>query len=351
MGSDTYSHIYPVKTLTKIVSEPTFATLFQLQKELQMNSRSVPSTRGGGMHGHLSLVLPAAAYLVKAGHAFDPPVHPGVAPAHDPTLTALENAAIDRAHDVALKEITIYARTELALKQQIWEAVDEEHYKHLSNGMDGYADVSVLAILIHLWSEYGQITATAKVANMAKLKNDFDSSQPISTLWNHIAAIQDFAQAANMPIAADIIVSETLEVLERTGIYCQPVRNFKGQHPDTTWTVALLKQEFNRIYKTKAFDVSAKSAGYHGANAIAPKTTVDSKYIPTNEFACEIFYCHSHGIGTNPKHTSMTCTNKGPNHEDKATFQNRMGGVCYVIGSNRTNKRNTAEKSTTEKKN
>ena len=315
-----------------------------------MNARSVVSTRGGGMHGHLSLVLSDAAYLLKTGHAFNPPVHPGDPPVHGPGVTGPVIAALDRAYDLALKEVRIYSGTELALKQQLWEAVDERHYKSLSNGMDGYADVSVRTILAYLWDEYGQIAATAKFANMSKLKDDFDSSQPIATLWNHIAAIQDFAQAANTPIAEDIIVAETLEVLERTGIYCQPTRNFKGSHPDTTWTVALLKQEFNRVYKTKAFDVSAKSAGYHGANAIVPKTTTDSKYIPTNEFACEIFYCHSHGIGINPKHTSMTCTNKGPNHEDKATFQNRMGGVCYVIGSNRNNKRNTTEKSTTEKK-
>ena len=199
-----------------------------------MNARSVTSTRGGGMHGHLALVLSAAAYLLKTGHAFNPPLHPGIPPVHGPGTTAPVIAALDRAYDLALKEVTIYSSTELALKQQLWEAVDESHYKSLSVGMDGYADVPVCTILAHLWSDFGQIAATAKFANMSKLKNDFDSSQPITELWNHIAAIQDFAQAANTPIAEDIIVSETLEVLERTGLYCQPTRNFKGNHPDTT---------------------------------------------------------------------------------------------------------------------
>jgi hypothetical protein len=38
------------------------------------------------------------------------------------------------------------------------------------------------------------------------------------------------------------------------------------------------------------------------------------------------FYCHTHGVR---KHHSHECTNPGPNHNNQATFKNRMGGSNY----------------------
>lgn len=38
------------------------------------------------------------------------------------------------------------------------------------------------------------------------------------------------------------------------------------------------------------------------------------------------YYCSTHGYGTNPTHTSLTCRNKGLNHNDAATAANPMGG-------------------------
>ena len=40
----------------------------------------------------------------------------------------------------------------------------------------------------------------------------------------------------------------------------------------------------------------------------------------------EIFYCWSHGFGTNPEHISCKCTRKMEGHIDNATRENRQGG-------------------------
>ena len=40
----------------------------------------------------------------------------------------------------------------------------------------------------------------------------------------------------------------------------------------------------------------------------------------------ELFYCWSHGFGTNPKHTSCQCTKEKEGHIDRATKRNRQGG-------------------------
>ncbi len=67
---------FPHPKLTPIVSTPNNTALKHLTKELYANARAIPSTRGGGGHGHLGLIMPAAEYLVVTGVAFQLPAHP-----------------------------------------------------------------------------------------------------------------------------------------------------------------------------------------------------------------------------------------------------------------------------------
>ncbi len=46
---------FPFGTLTPINGKPTNTTLQVLQRQLFTNARSVPSARGGGLHGHLAI--------------------------------------------------------------------------------------------------------------------------------------------------------------------------------------------------------------------------------------------------------------------------------------------------------
>ena len=41
------------------------------------------------------------------------------------------------------------------------------------------------------------------------------------------------------------------------------------------------------------------------------------------------FYCHTHGFGKNPLHTSGTCINRSPGHNEYATATDTMGGSTY----------------------
>jgi hypothetical protein len=42
-------------------------------------------------------------------------------------------------------------------------------------------------------------------------------------------------------------------------------------------------------------------------------------------------YCWTHGSSRNRRHTSMTCNNKHADHQDAATFTDKMGGSTEVI--------------------
>jgi hypothetical protein len=47
-----------------------------------------------------------------------------------------------------------------------------------------------------------------------------------------------------------------------------------------------------------------------------------------------MFYCHSHSLGTNPVHASMTCRTRGPGHDTTPTVNNMHSG-CNLIQRHR----------------
>eukprot|EP00978_Attheya_sp_CCMP212_P027739 scaffold93591_cov49-Attheya_sp.AAC.2 len=79
--TDAITVYFPVKTLTPLsidTDEPTYEKSMIARDQLNGNAASIPSLRGGGIHGHLALTLTDAEYLQVANNvAFVAPVHPG----------------------------------------------------------------------------------------------------------------------------------------------------------------------------------------------------------------------------------------------------------------------------------
>jgi len=63
------------ETVTKINGQPTNQDLTILEKELIAILANIPTTLGGGNHGHAGIVMDPARYLLTAGVPF---VNPGI---------------------------------------------------------------------------------------------------------------------------------------------------------------------------------------------------------------------------------------------------------------------------------
>ena len=59
---DYRSTFFPFKNLTRIVGEPTLVSLLTLRDQIKANAASVYTTLGGGIHGHLGLVVTPTVY-------------------------------------------------------------------------------------------------------------------------------------------------------------------------------------------------------------------------------------------------------------------------------------------------
>jgi hypothetical protein len=108
MTTQSASYPLPHAQLTPILGKPTAAAIRQLKKEIYANARSLHSDRGGGLNGHLGIVMPNAAYFLRAGTAFTAPNHPGPQPEHAATATAAQITAANRNHDHSLDEFKTY---------------------------------------------------------------------------------------------------------------------------------------------------------------------------------------------------------------------------------------------------
>ena len=72
IGVDYKNNQFEYPELTRIIGEPTTATLIVLLKEVQANASSVHTDLGGGEDGHLGLVCTPQVYqeLVPNGYPY-----------------------------------------------------------------------------------------------------------------------------------------------------------------------------------------------------------------------------------------------------------------------------------------
>jgi hypothetical protein len=80
-STDNYIEMrFPKPILTPIKDVPMYETIAKLEKEINSNTMSIPSARGGGQHGHLAIT--PAKYLALTEVVFDPPLSPGATQKH-----------------------------------------------------------------------------------------------------------------------------------------------------------------------------------------------------------------------------------------------------------------------------
>ena len=163
---------FQIKNPTAITGEPTYESLKHLHNDLKVNAQTVPSTRGGGNHGHLGLVLSAVDYQLITLTPFILPINPG-----DFTLPLNVNLTMNQI--TVLKENHISQReqyekvsaVEAALKQFLVEAIHSDYLLEIRNSTTQMLEGSIPIILEHLFAAYGNLTAKTFSSKQQDLTN------------------------------------------------------------------------------------------------------------------------------------------------------------------------------------
>lgn len=335
---------FPHQELSPVTStndRPDYASLVLLRQEIYANALAIPSTRGRGTDGHLDLVTTDTKYMAITTHAKTPPANPGPNPADPPRMetrdtphTSQEFAEARRTHARDLLEFRTYVTVESLLKRLILKAVPSTFTYELADIELGYAQVSTLQVLEHLYLSYGSVSGDELLKNMENLSRQWAPDQQLEDLWVQIRQCQAYAAAFD-PITDKTIVRLTIDNLEKSGVFTQALHDWR-QRPDPEHTIPNMKTAFNKANKDRLRSLNSSTAGFAGAastnsnkeNALPPHKLSGSKPdgpSPSNPMG--FHYCWTHGLFVSKdNHNSKTCRTRAPNHQENATAFNMMGG-------------------------
>jgi len=356
MTSSSTSITFPHAQLTAIIGTPTNTALKQLTKELYANARAIPSTRGGGGHGHLGLIMPVAEYITLAGIAFQLPAHPGPTPIHAVAANAATRQENIRLYEATLKELAIATTVREEIKKQLLEAIERLYLAALDDDTFGFAEVSVADMLTHLRTNYSPITRRDLEANRASIASVWTPEDPIEALWERIREVQRISIAGGDPLTDGAIRDLTLLLFESTGVFTTACDTWRVR-PVANQTLVEFRLHFAAENKERLRKLTAAQLGYHSASAAvgitqmhisddftthsanaassvrpAPPPTPSPR--PQNQATphvitddgVQMFYCWTHGLGFNRTHTSATCANPADGHRTSATATNMQNG-------------------------
>jgi hypothetical protein len=334
--------LFPHQELSPVTStneRPDYASLVHLRQQLYANALSIPSTRGRGTDGHLDVVTSDERYLAITTETRSLPANPGPDPAlparmatRESPHTADEFAEARRIHARNLLAFRTCATVESLLKRQLLQAVPSTFLFETMDIELGYAQVSTLDLLEHLYINYGSVTADELSTNMDNLSRQWDADQQLEDLWAQITRCAAFAKDHD-PITEKTIVRVTINNLEKSGVFTQAIQDWQKMK-ETDHTITNMKATFNLANKERLQSLSSSAAGFAGRviNNKENRPLQINPAVPDGPYSLAqnplgFYYCWSHGLLlSRENHSSSTCCSRSPGHKEDATTRNMMGG-------------------------
>jgi hypothetical protein len=334
--------LFPQQELSPITStneRPNYASLVHLQQQLYANALSIPSTRGQGTDGHLNVVTLDARYLAITTEMRSLPANPGPDPAlpvrmatRESPHTADEFAKARRVHTRNLLAFQTCATVKSLLKRQLLQTVPSTFLFETMDVELGYAQVSTLGLLEHLYLNYGIVTANELSTNMDNLSRKWDADQQLEDLWAQITRCAAFAKDHD-PITEKTILRVTINNLKKSGVFTQAIQDWRKMR-EADHTITNMKVSFNLANKECIRSLSSSAAGFAG-RVITNKenrTPQINPAVPNGPYSLAqnpmgFYYCWSHRLLlSRENHSSSTCRSRSPGHKEDATARNMVGG-------------------------
>jgi hypothetical protein len=364
---------FPVQTLPPVAvstTQPTYASILAARIALNSNATTIASSAGGGLHGHLALVMAPAEYLALTGVAFDAPIAPPALD-HIAGATAAQIIEDNRLHKSATAVFQKYHYTDQALRQQLIAATPDVYIQAVKDPLLGFGRVTTLTILTHLRATYGEITAEDLEANQLSMAADWNPPTPIEDLFEQLRAGEAFAVDGGDPPSEPRLVRLGYSIIRKTGLFEVACREWRYK-ATADKTFANLQIHFKQGDRDRQLTATAGTAGYHGAHNVAgpplhstpniemaamqeqiaaltaamaaaspyaapPSAIPGTVYTGPNMAATVATattgtptYCWTHGSSNNSRHTSATCMNPAEGHQAIATLDNPLGGSTRV---------------------
>ena len=135
------------------------------------------------------------------------------------------------------KLVKQYDATDKALKQLLLSAVDDMFVRTLRHRHVGYANVTTLQLLTHLYSVYANINPVDLQENDRRMKTPYDPNLPIEALFDQIEDAVEYAAAGKAPSSAAQVVNTVYNLIFQSGLYQDDCKLWKRRpEGEKTWT-------------------------------------------------------------------------------------------------------------------
>jgi hypothetical protein len=245
---------FPVKTLPIITGEPDYASIGQIIQTLYGNEASLPTTIGGGAHGHIGLIMTTVLYATLTPMAYTVPDDPG------PVVTHAANASpsIRERNTITYKEARrMYdnsANMDSALKTQIIDTIEDTYLCELRNKYTGYLGVTARYVIDYLLDRYGKITPADIAACKQRINEPIDASQPIDVYFQKIDDCIQYADDGQVAFTTGQILQTTYHAISTSGFYNDACKEWRKKPPaDKNW------RNFKRFFAAEYRDLQESS--------------------------------------------------------------------------------------------
>lgn len=331
--------------------QPTRKDVLQIRRVALAVSKEISTD--GTPHGYTGLVVDGAEYdrITNNAPPYQIPVHPGRdAPQGANQLAAYHN---EEHHKRVLKEYVNYSDAHTYIRNAMITAIPERFILALCDPDCQYANVTVLALLNHMFTTYGTVTREDLDQNEEELKAPWTPSTPIEALWLQATRAQQFPPDTDA-LSNNYILRALASNIRNTKAFDSTLKRF-DELPVADQTLARFKTEMNKSYKTwvrSQTNTTAEEAGYSSANVAHTPAPPAVPTAPTSKYNFQVgsqvyAYCWTHGLSQvragADEHNSRTCTNRHALHQEDATFDNRMRGCNPCLTKYRDRRANTGE--------
>ena len=140
---------FPHKQLPRCDGEPNYEAIHEIMMAMYANAGAIPTTLGGGAHGHIRLIMDVTQYATLSGTPYVTPTAPvrGVLPTR---ATLVDRDVIKQTYNHEKAIYDNHNTVDEILKTQLQEAVEDIYLAQLRNHFTAYLGGTTKDMLDHL---------------------------------------------------------------------------------------------------------------------------------------------------------------------------------------------------------
>jgi hypothetical protein len=373
------SFAFPIPKLTSLLNsqgKPTRLQLLEIQRQLNHNAMSIPSTLSPQFGLLMLTTAPAEYQVLNFGNAFVEPEAPPPTAIIPPGTDPEERSEIRAEHAVQFKAYDDLKKADRALLRQLRDAVPAMYLEDLNDDTYEFCNVTTRVALDHLHAQFSLINSEDMEQNKRKMEAEWNPPMPLQALITQLSVGQKFATLNDEEIPSKTLARMGYGLVMRSGAFPEGCREWR-KLPQESQTFGNFCTLFAAEEREREARVTSETGGYQGAanSATTPQLSEFAQLMAVmqerdaaqntrmEQFMAAMVaakpapapaapkkergYCWTHGITASTNHTSATCNNPADGHKQEATHQNKMGGSTEQFRprqrDNRNNNRNRAQ--------